>query len=110
VKWKIFVCLGVIGILGIGYNAYHWFDGLTQYRIGYLYSKGIILNKNEIESSKWFERSIKQYEAKNDAKSKNKYDKWESEAYNKDLEKRASSGDIFAIASLGRCYFIGDGV
>ena len=56
-KKKIFLWVGVIVLLGIGYNAYHWFDGLTQNRIGYLYSKGIILNKNDIESFKWFERS-----------------------------------------------------
>ena len=36
-KKKIFIGFGVIGILGIGYNAYHWFDGLTQSRIAYFY-------------------------------------------------------------------------
>ena len=68
------------------------------------------LEKYSKEQVRQFEQNIKEYEAKNDAKSKNIYDKWKSEAYNKDLEKRASSGDIFAIASLGRCYLIGDGV
>jgi len=68
------------------------------------------LEKYSKEQVRQFEQNIKENEAKNDAKSKNIYDKWKSEAYNKDLEKRASSGDIFAIASLGRCYFIGDGV
>ena len=56
-KRKVFVWVGVIGILGIGYNAYHWFDGLTQNRIGYLYSKGVIVYKNDKEAFKWFERS-----------------------------------------------------
>ena len=56
-KKKVFVWVGVIGILGIGYNAYHWFDGLTQNRIGYLYLNGVILNKNANEAFKWFERS-----------------------------------------------------
>ena len=47
-KKKILFCAGVIGILGIGYNAYHWFDGLTQNRIGYLYGEGIIVKKDFI--------------------------------------------------------------
>jgi TPR repeat protein len=68
------------------------------------------LEKYSKEQVRQFEKNIKEHEAKNDAKSKNIYDKWKSEAYNKDLEKRASSGDIYAKASLGRCYFIGDGV
>ena len=68
------------------------------------------LEKYSKEQVRQFEQNIKENEAKNGAKSKNIYDKWKSEAYNKDLEKRASSGDTYAIASLGRCYFIGDGV
>ena len=44
-KTKVFVWAGVIGILGVGYNVYHWFDGLTQNRIGYLYAEGIIVKK-----------------------------------------------------------------
>jgi len=56
-KKKIFAWLGVIGILGIGYNTYHWFDGLTQNRIGYLYYKGVIVYKNDKEAFKWFKRS-----------------------------------------------------
>jgi len=56
-KKKILFLVGVIGILGIGYNAYHWSDGLTQNRIGYLYSKGVIGYKNDKEAFQWFERS-----------------------------------------------------
>ena len=53
-KKKIFVCVGVIGILGIGYNAYHWFDGLTQNRIGYVFFK---ILKNEKVAFQFFKKS-----------------------------------------------------
>ena len=36
-KKKIFVGVGVIGIIGIGYNIYHLFDGVTQWRIAYFF-------------------------------------------------------------------------
>ena len=60
----MFLVVGVIGLLGIGYNVYHWFDGLTQNRIGYLYSNGVIFNKNELEALRWFERSASKGNAK----------------------------------------------
>lgn len=62
------------------------------------------------EQVKQTEKTIKEYEANNDAKSQNMYDKWKSEAYSKDLEKRSSSGDIYAMASLGKCFCTGEGV
>ena len=43
--------------MGIGYNAFHWFDGLTQNRIGYLYSNGVIVKKDENKAFEWFQRS-----------------------------------------------------
>ena len=46
--------VGVIGILGISYNAYHWFDGLTQNRIGYVFFK---ILKNEKVAFQYFKKS-----------------------------------------------------
>ena len=66
--------------------------------------------KTSKEQEKHFEEIMKEYEYKKDAKSKNMYDMWKSEVYTKDLEKRATNGDIYAQASLGKCYLLGEGV
>ena len=63
-KKKVFVWAGVIGILGVGYNAYHWFDGLTQNRIGYLYAEGIIGKKYGEKAFEWFQRSAEKGNSK----------------------------------------------
>lgn len=48
------IILLVTVILGIGYNAYHWLDGLTQNRIGYVFFK---ILKNEKVAFQFFKRS-----------------------------------------------------
>ena len=50
--------------MGIGYNAFHWFDGLTQNRIGYLYSNGVIVKKDENKAFEWFKRSAEKGNSK----------------------------------------------
>lgn len=48
-------------ILGIGYNAYHWLDGLTQNRIGYLFFK---ILKNEKVAFQFFKKSAEKGNSK----------------------------------------------
>ena len=46
--------LGGLVVLGLGYAGYHWFDGLTQNRIGYMMFR---FQKDEAAAFRWFERS-----------------------------------------------------
>ena len=46
--------LGILAVCGLGYNAYHWFDGLTQNRIGYMFFR---FKKDEAAAFRWFQRS-----------------------------------------------------
>lgn len=46
--------LGILLVGGLGYNLYHWFDGLTQNRIGYVFFR---FPKDEGAAFQWFQRS-----------------------------------------------------
>jgi len=52
---------GVLAVVVLGYNGYHWFDGLTQNRIGYLLFK---FKKDEAAAFRWFQRSAEKGNSK----------------------------------------------
>lgn len=58
-RW--WLSLGVLVIGGLGCNAYHWFDGLTQNRIGYMFFS---FQKNEAAAFHWFQKSAEKGSAK----------------------------------------------
>ena len=100
----------MIGILGIGYNAYHWFDGVTQYRIAHMYFNGIILKKDLTKAFCWLTRSAERGFAyaqamlgtsliQGDGIKKNEREgfKW--------LIKSAENGCSNAQFNLGSCYY-----
>lgn len=53
-KKSLLFFLGVLATLGAAYNTVHWFDGLTQNRIGYVFFK---IDKNGPAGFRWFQRS-----------------------------------------------------
>ena len=114
IKKKIFVCLGVIGILGISYSAYHWFDGVTQYRIASMYYNGNIFQKNVSKAYEWLSKSSEKGNPFAQQLLGRCYIQGEGVEKNekigfKWLKKAAENGSPAAQYNLGSCYYNGTG-
>jgi len=102
----------LFALLGIGYNAYHWSDGLTQNRIGYVIGK---IFKNEKEAYRWFKKSADKGNPRGNFNLGHYYlcGKHGIEInYLKAFEliqKAANQNYPSAQSVLGQCYYFGEG-
>ena len=122
-KKKIFVGVGVIGIIGIGYNIYHLFDGVTQWRIAYFffeygmpnfYVDRVVLKKDIPKAIWWTSKAAARGNA-NAQSALGAYlingegvQKNEKEGFQW-LKKSAESGCAEAQYNLGTCFYNGTG-